>query len=118
MQIDRCSITEDGLVNAIETCRIFEDSFDFWDECGDGWYLVNPRNPTGSGALDRFYSSIVQSLSPDVETNYNARALWKLFGFEGILIGSDTADFLLSLGSPRSSMILNKSFEGPLFFNI
>lgn len=100
MQIDRCSLAEDGLVNAIDTCRIFEDSFDFWDECGDGWYLVNPRNPTGSGALDRFYSSILQSLSPDVETSYNARALWKLFGFEGILIESDTADFLLSLGSP------------------
>lgn len=76
MQIDRCSITEDGLVNAIDTYRIFEDSFDSWDECGDGWYLVNPRNPTGSGTFDRFYSSILQSLSPDIKANYNARVFW------------------------------------------
>ena len=101
MQIDRFSITEDGLVNAIDTCQIFEDFVVFWDESGDGWYLVNPRNPTGSGALDRFYSSTLQSLSSDFKANYNARALWKLFGFQGVSIKSDTADFRLSLGSPR-----------------
>lgn len=84
MQIDRCSITEDGLVNAIDTCQIFEDSVVFWDESGDGWYLVNSRNPIGSGALDRFYSSILQSLSSDFKANYKARALWKLFGFQGV----------------------------------
>lgn len=83
MPIVRCSITEDGLVNAIDTCRIFEDSFDFWDECGDGWYLVNPRNPTRSGALDRFYSSILQLLSPDVKANYNAESTLEIIRFRG-----------------------------------
>ena len=105
-------ITEDGLVDAIDTCRIFEDSFNFWDEDGDGWYLVSPLNPTRSGALDRFHSSIVQSSISDIKANYNVRGLEKFLGYSDF-VESDAVDLLLSLGSPGVLSDLEKMLGRP-----
>ena len=114
-QIYARPITEDGLVDAIDTCRIFEDSFNFWDEDGDGWYLVSPFNPTRSGALDRFHSSIIQSSSSDIKANYNVRGLEKLFGYS-VFVESNAVDLLLSLGAPGVLSDLEKMLGRPPLF--
>ena len=111
-QIYARPITEDGLVDAIDTCRIFEDSFEFWDEDGDGWYLVSPFNPTRSGALDKFHSSIIQSSSSDIKANYNVRGLEPLFSYS-VFVESNAADLLLSLGAPGVLSDLEKMLGRP-----
>ena len=116
--IRKCSITENGLVNAIDTCRIFEDSFDFWDERGDGWYLVRTNDLTKSEASDRFYSWIIQSSSSDIKANYKVKYFWSVFTWS-VSLESNAIDLLWSLGSPRILDELEELLsEPPLFFYI
>ena len=85
-------ITQDGLVDAIDTCRIFEDSLDFWDHNGYGWSVLEgvvddfwDRNSDGSSVLEgvvdyfwesnevraEFYCWFVQFSSPDIKAYYD-----------------------------------------------
>lgn len=66
------------LANAIDTCRIFETSFDFWDGDGDGWNIlgyspnfhVHKRLITETEALPSFCSWFVKLSSSDIKDNF------------------------------------------------
>ena len=64
-------------VDTIETCRMFEDSYDFWDEFGDGWAtLAQPATAIGGHgeegkAWAEFFSWFVQSSNHDIKAYYS-----------------------------------------------
>ena len=72
--IYRLGITRDHLVNAIDICRAFEASFDFWDGDGDGWDVLTyshhwfrSASYSDAEAVAAFSSSLVKSSSPDIK---------------------------------------------------
>ena len=78
-------ITRDRLDNVIDTCRIFETSFDFWDGDGDGWRIVKldtmfdlyAYSSTDTEAPVAFCSWLIKSSSPDIKDNFIEDGVWK-----------------------------------------
>ena len=96
-------IMQDGLVDAIDTCRIFEDAYDFWDESGDGWAVLE-RSTTMERRSDnevraKFSSWFVQSSSPDIKAYYDKDQVSSVvrYASPGML---DSLGLLLELGPP------------------
>ena len=103
-------ITRDKVDNAIDTCRIFEDSFDFWDGDGDGWHIVKADVICDFGIWSRkdaeavlpFCSWLVKSSIRDIEENFMEENVW------GIICKAsdefaDIVDLLLGL-SPAGAL--------------
>ena len=71
------SITQDGLDDAIDTCRIFDDCYDFWDEYGVGWAVLTQLAMKIGGhgeeikARAEFYGWFVQSSRQDIKAYYS-----------------------------------------------
>ena len=102
----RRPITKDGLVNAINTCRIFEASFDFWDEDGDGWEILEwvpifnrDQCTAEANATLTFLRWLIQSSSPDIKANYDTVNVFNILlnAYPGI---ADAVGLLLELGPP------------------
>ena len=81
--IYRPGIVRDRLVNAIDTCRIFETSFDFWDRDGDGWDVLQfapewheSLSTTEAETMVAFCSWLVKSSSPDIKDNFVEDKVW------------------------------------------
>ena len=93
--------TQDGLVDAIDTCRIFNDSYDFWDEFGDGWAILDRSMSLDIGSDDRasteFSKWFVQSSSPDIKAYYDKTSVSNIIHYAspGRL---DSISMLLELG--------------------
>lgn len=94
---------QDGLVDAIETCRIFEDSYDFWDESGDGWIVLVQSIATVDACNDKiwpeFFSWFLQSSRQDIKAYYSK------FWIQIMIIYAspervDSIGLLLELGFP------------------
>ena len=107
--IYRTGIVRDRLVNAIDTCRIFETSFDFCDEDGDGWdmlqYTPNWHESLSTAeaeAVASFCSWLVKSSSPDIKDNFIEDKVWNAI----FRTNDDFADFVdLLLGlSPAGAL--------------
>lgn len=102
------SFAEDGLVKAIDTCRLFEDSFDFWDETGDGWSILEYMllhicsQPTIREAeqLLALFSWITQSFIADIKANYSTRKVQRMAYFSEDRV-ADTVESLLRLSPPE-----------------
>ena len=81
--IYRCLIASDTLVNAFDTCRIFETSFNFWDGDGDGWDVLQfaPNwysllSTKEAELVVAFCSWLVKSSSPDITGNFVVDKVW------------------------------------------
>lgn len=105
-EVYRRPITKDGLVNAIDTCRIFEASFDFWDEDGDGWEVLErvpifnrDQSTAEANATLTFLRWLIQSSSPDIKANYDTVNVFNILlgAYPGI---ADAVGLLLELGPP------------------
>ena len=76
------SVTKDGLDNAIDTCRIFEACFEFWDEVGDGWDILASMGyfdtVTEAEATLAFRIWFTKSSSPDIKANYHRNGMLTL----------------------------------------
>ena len=74
--IYRLGFTRDKIVNAIDICRAFETSFNFWDEDGDGWDVLRyshhgySASYSDAEAVAAFSSWFVKSSSPDIKENF------------------------------------------------
>ena len=75
--IYRQGIVGDRLVNAIDACRIFETSFNFWDADGDGWDVLENTpgwnvslSTTMAETTVAFFSWLVKSSSRDIKDNF------------------------------------------------
>ena len=76
-----------GELRAIDTCRIFEDSFDFCDENGDGWYILKKISrgglPFGFFCVEEklaFLSWFVNLSSLDIKANYSIKNIMNVMG--------------------------------------
>ena len=96
-------ITQDGLVDAIDTCRMFDDSYDFWDGCGDGWAVLKRSMRLGRRSDDEasaeFSSWFVQSSSPDIKAYYDKDQVSNTIHFASYGM-VDSISLLLELGPP------------------
>lgn len=99
-------ITKDGLANAIDTCRIFEASFDFGDEDGHGWDVLKwisiyncDQSTAEAGATHTFLSWFIQSSSRDIKANYNTKTVFNimLYAYPG---AAQAVGLLLEMGPP------------------
>ena len=99
-------ITSDTLVNAIDTCRIFETSFNFWDGDGDGWDVLrfdhnrySTLSTTEAEPVAALYSWLVKSSSPDITGNFIVDKVW-----QAIYVANDDfanfVDLFLGLSPP------------------
>ena len=109
------SITKEGLVNAIDTYRIFEASYDFWDESGDGWKVlegvqasVDYISPADVEATVEFLLWIIQSSSLDIKANYHMSRVLAMMRTAGPGI-ADAMGLLLGL-APTGAMTYDKLF--------
>ncbi len=71
-------ITKDKLVDVIDTCRIFEASYDFWDETGDGWGVLKwfpiflyELSPADVEVTLEFLLWFIRSSSLEIKGNYH-----------------------------------------------
>ena len=102
-------ITQDGLVDAVDICRIFDDSYDFWDRSGDGWAILPLITYYHGGeALAKFGSWFVQSSSPDIKAYYDKDLVSNVVRYAGPGM-LDSIGLLLELGPPG---ILDRVFFG------
>ena len=98
--IYRSVITRDKLVNAVDTCRIFENSLNIWDENGDGWdllsYAHNWQFTTETDPVTAFCSWFIKSSSPDIRDNFIEDQAWKAIyrAYDGV---AEVVDLLLGL---------------------
>lgn len=99
-------ITKDGFANAIDTCRIFEASFDSWDDDGHGWDILKwipiyncDQSTAEAGATHTFLSWLIQSSSQDIKANYNIMTVFNvmLYAYPG---AADAVGLLLGMGPP------------------
>ena len=97
------SPSQDDLVDAIDTCRIFDDSYDFWDEFGDGWAVLvlsvalnDKRNDGASAEFSRWF---VQSSGPDIKAYYDKDRISNIIDSAGCGM-LDSIGLLLELGPP------------------
>ena len=110
-------ITQDGLVDAIDTCRIFDDSYNFWDESGDGWAVLD-RSMTldrisDEKALAEFCSWFVQSSSSDIKAYYDKDQVYNVVYHASPGV-RDSIGLLLELGPPG---IVDHEFYGTTSLN-
>ena len=94
---------QDGLVDAIETCRIFEDSYDFWDESGDGWAVLARSSTTPDACNDKiwpeFSSWFLQSSRPDIKAYYSKDWILHITRYASPEM-VDSIGLLLEMGPP------------------
>ncbi len=108
-------ITKYGLLNAIDTCRIFEASYDFWDETGDGWRVLRLMFfsygifPEDVEATLHFLLWLIQSSSPDIKVNYHMNQVIHMIRSAGLDL-ADAVSLLLEL-SPTAAV--DKTEESP-----
>ena len=106
--IYRLGIVRDSLVNAIDTCRIFETSFDLWDGDGDGWNVLRfapnwheRMSTTETETLAALCSWFVESSSPDIKDNLIEDMVWgAIFNTNDDF--ADFIDLLLGLSPPKT----------------
>lgn len=98
-------ITEDRSANAIDTCRIFEELFDFWDEDGEGWHVLKYVFEN-SGVFSTDYQGtltfllwLIQSSSPDIKANYDTGKVNEFITWANDKV-IDAVSLLLKLGPP------------------
>ena len=94
----------DRLVHVIDTCRIFQDSFDFWDEGeehGDGWRFLACVVVSNSGQSTAeakgtlaFLLWSIQSSSWEIKANDSPSQIFNVARY--------VADLLFELGRPGS----------------
>ena len=108
-------------VNAIDTCRIFEDSFDFWDENGDGWYLLKrlPASDSQNSASDiegmlTFLPWFIESSSPDIKANYIAENVMRVVNDADDRL-ADVVGLLVKMGHPLDDVKHESPLNGPIF---
>ena len=94
---------QDGVVDAIDTCRIFEDSYDFWDDYGDGWAVL-ARSMTASdicedSAWAEFFSWFLQFSNSDIKFFYASNRVSERIRHAGPET-FDSIGLLLELGPP------------------
>ena len=73
------------MVNAIDTCRIFEDLFNFWDEKGEGWYFLGwihiLRDGQSTAAIEgtlELLLWLIEGSRPDIEAKYHTGRICKV----------------------------------------
>ena len=100
-EIARHSITKDRLIHAIDTCRIFKDSLNFWDEDGDGWQFLSfvticvDRQSTAEAEGElAFFLWLIQSSSLDIKANYYTNQIFS--------VATYAVDLVFRLGRPGS----------------
>ena len=88
--------------NVIDTCRIFETSFDFWDQNGDGWDILKSvpgshslrplgnQSPTEAESVVAFCSWLAKSSSPELKDNFIEFNVRRIIN----VANDDVADFL------------------------
>lgn len=98
-----CANLKGRLEDAIDTCRIFEDSLDFWDKDGDGWDLLallfRTNRDTSFEAGLMFLRWLLQSSSSEIKANYHPEQVYDALHSAD----SGTADavrLLFELGPP------------------
>ena len=103
---------QDGLVDAIETCRIFEDSYDFWDEFGDGWGVLTDSIETLDVSNDKieaeFFSWFLQSSRPDIKAYCSKDWILTVIDYASPEM-LDSIGLLLQMGPPG---IIDDKIEG------
>ena len=106
-------------MDAINTCRIFEDCFDFWDENGDVWHILEAWPKWNSGtivsreieAMLAFISWFITSSSPDIKANYNIQKIRWAIQFADDEV-ADAVGLLLRLDPRRVQDLNNISSDG------
>lgn len=111
---------KERLVKATNTCRIFEDSFDFWDETGDGWdimkliYDIHPTTSTKEvEAKLAFHSWFIKFSMPDIKPNFSMKFLrMRMVGSDDRV--ADAIESLLRLSPPGALIDLDQSSPSSL----
>ena len=128
--IYRVSITRDELVDAIDICRTFETSLNFWDENGDGWAVLRASHyqrwrGSSTDAAVAFSSWLVKSSSPDIKEALPKENLLPKGIFYAIYWADDQyvdfIDFLLGLrptGTPHDNAGVDYHDPDILFHHI
>ena len=101
-------IASGTLVNAIDTCRIFETAVALWDEDGDGWNLLenttswnSSLSTTEAEPVLEFCSWLVRSSSPDITGDFIVGKVWSAIYWSNDDF-ADFVDLLLGLSPPRA----------------
>lgn len=108
-------------VKAIDTCRIFEDSFDFWDETGGGWDILGSANnlyrttrfTREVEAELAFYSMFIKFAMPDIKANYSMKNMVEMI-FLSDDRRTDAVELLLRLSTPGALIDLDQSSPSSL----
>ena len=110
-------------MQAIDTCRIFEDSFDFWDENGDGWYILEDLS-RGGVSFDfeveikhAFLSWFMNLSSPDIKASYFIEKIRNIMGNADEKL-ADTVGLLPKLAPPLDEIEQSLPAKDLLLFDL
>ena len=102
--------------DAIDTCRMFETSSDFWNEDGDGWivfdFYLHPFlqiNPWKAEPSASFYSWLITSSNADLKDNFLVKRVGEVM-YRADDYFADCIDLLLKLSPARA---LHDNFDLP-----
>ena len=105
---------EKGLVKEIDTCRIFEDVFDFWDEDGAGWNILGRAfmgpNYTELETMLAFHSWFIKFAMPDIKANFSMKTL-RIGIFWSDDREANVVESLLRLSPPGALIDLEQSIQ-------